>query len=65
MLLYHQTYDIHLSFSFSAAFSSSRKRKKLQKKSYIPSRTRGMLMHRGPPRPRESSEEGISWTVMP
>ena len=31
----------------------------------IGSRTNGMLMQRGPPRPLESSADGISWTVMP
>lgn len=29
------------------------------------SRHNGMLIHRGPPRPRESSAEEISWTTMP
>ena len=29
------------------------------------SRTKGMDMHRGPPRPRLSSLQGMVWTVMP
>ena len=50
---------------FAPLFLFFEREKAAKNKNYILSLTRGMLMQRGPPRPRESSEEGISWTVMP